>query len=64
MINKGEIKRRVNHRMDEDFGYKIQVNLAFHLKNEVWMSELVSEVVGFIIEIGSEILKWLIEYLF
>jgi hypothetical protein len=58
-VNKEEIKRRLNRRIDEDDNYAKQVQKALETQNDYLLALLINEVVDFVIEVGTAIWDWI-----
>lgn len=49
-MNKEELKRRINRRIDEDEEYAEDFEMALDMANEAWLLELIADVIGYLIE--------------
>ncbi len=59
-MDKDEIKRRLNKRIDEDNAFANQMSQALDAKNNDWLLRLIQKVICVIFdEISSDILNWL-----
>jgi hypothetical protein len=59
-MNKEEIKRRLNRRIDQDDTFASNISNALDANDESWLEELIAEVIGIVIQVVlSEILNWL-----
>jgi hypothetical protein len=57
-MDKDEIKRRINRRIEEDDDFAAEVEAALDAEDDAWLFSLILEVIGVIIEIGSSIWNW------
>lgn len=58
-MDKEEIKRRLNKRIDEDDQLASDVGEAISTGNDSWLSDLIFQVIGIVVAIGSAIWNWL-----
>jgi hypothetical protein len=58
-MDKEEIKRRFNRRIDEDDKFAGNVKTALDTEDTVWLLRLIREVIGVIIEIVGPIWEWI-----
>ncbi|MBE9007118.1 hypothetical protein IQ259_19110 [Fortiea sp. LEGE XX443] len=59
MMDKNEIKRRIAQRIDADDRFAGQVKTALDANDTAWLIQLIYEVIGIVIQIGSDIWNWL-----
>ena len=60
-MDKDEIKRRINRRIDADDRFAENVKSALDVEDEAWLLSLIAEVIGFIIDVGSSIWEWVVD---
>lgn len=58
-MDKDEIKRRINQRIDVDDTYATNLQAALDANDEAWLLALIVEVIGIVIEIGTSIWNWI-----
>ena len=58
-MDKDEIKRRINARIDLDGNFADQVGSALEAGAWEIIAQLIADAIGFVIEIASDIWEWL-----
>ncbi|NEO83551.1 MAG: hypothetical protein F6J87_04715 [Spirulina sp. SIO3F2] len=58
-MNKEDIKRRVLDRIDRDDSYAAQVQNALDMEDDIFLMELILDVIGIVIDIGTSVWNWL-----
>ncbi|MBD2297050.1 hypothetical protein [Nostoc sp. FACHB-190] len=59
MMDKEELKRKINTRIDTDNGFAENLRDALDANDTAWLIKLIYEVIGIVIQIGSDIWNWL-----
>jgi len=57
-MDKEQLKRRIADRIDADDLFASQVDGALAANDMYWLAQLISDVVGFVIQVGSEVWGW------
>ena len=58
-MTNSEVLRRLEHRMDEDTHFANNMKRAIETENDYWLSELIGDVIGFVVEFASDIWNWI-----
>jgi hypothetical protein len=59
MMDTNEIKRRINQRIDTDSKFAGQMKTALDANDSAWLIQLIRDVIGIAIQVGSDIWYWL-----
>ncbi|MCC5627325.1 hypothetical protein LC613_03760 [Nostoc sphaeroides CHAB 2801] len=54
-----DIKSRIAQRIDADDNFASQLEQALDTNDTSWLAQLIYEVIGIVIQIGSDIWNWL-----
>jgi len=61
-MNKHEVLRRIERKMDEDDNFARDIANAVEAENDYWLMELIGNIIGVVIEIASDIWDWISDF--